>query len=90
MNHVLTSQYFISTACIFTISLLSLFLSNKDFVISIALREASKKDIPNEAYKKKKLGFPVPIREWMREDVIYSEIKQTVDYQIKILLYLYV
>lgn len=45
----------------------------------IALREASKKDIPNEAYKKKKLGFPVPIREWMREDVIYSEIKQTVE-----------
>ena len=45
----------------------------------IALREASKKDIPNEAYKKKKLGFPVPIREWIREDVVYSEIKQTIE-----------
>lgn len=45
----------------------------------IALREASKKVIPNEAYKKKKLGFPVPIREWMREEEIYSEIKKTIE-----------
>ena len=42
----------------------------------VALREAAKKDIPNEAYKKKKLGFPVPIREWMREDDFYNEIKR--------------
>lgn len=45
----------------------------------VALREASKKYIPNEAYKKKKLGFPVPIREWMREEVVYNEIKQTLE-----------
>ena len=45
----------------------------------IALREASKKDIPNESYKKKKLGFPVPIREWIREDIVYSQIKQTIE-----------
>lgn len=44
----------------------------------IALRQAAKKVIPNEAYKKKKLGFPVPIREWMREDEIYNEIKKTI------------
>lgn len=43
----------------------------------VALREAAKKDIPTEAYKKKKLGFPVPIREWMREEDIYQEIKKT-------------
>ena len=44
----------------------------------IALREAAKRDIPCEgAYKKKKLGFPVPLREWMREDDVYSEIKKT-------------
>lgn len=42
----------------------------------VALREAAKRDIPNEAYKKKKLGFPVPIREWMREDQFYNEIKR--------------
>lgn len=44
----------------------------------VALREAAKKDIPNEAYKKKKLGFPVPLREWMKEDDIYNEIKATI------------
>ncbi len=42
----------------------------------VALREAAKQVIPNEAYKKKKLGFPVPIREWMREDEFYNEIKR--------------
>lgn len=42
----------------------------------VALREAAKLDIPNEAYKKKKLGFPVPIRDWMREDEFYNEIKR--------------
>ena len=40
-----------------------------------ALREASKLVIPNESYKKKKLGFPVPLREWIREDDLYLEIK---------------
>ena len=43
----------------------------------VALREAAKKVIPNDAYKKKKLGFPVPIREWIREDDFYNEIKNT-------------
>ena len=37
-----------------------------------ALREAAKREIPNESYKKKKLGFPVPIREWIREDDFYN------------------
>ena len=41
-----------------------------------ALREAAKKVIPNESYKKKKLGFPVPLREWIREDDLYNEIKK--------------
>ena len=47
-----------------------------------ALREAAKKDIPNESYKKKKLGFPVPIREWIKEEDFYNEIKNT--FQTKI------
>ena len=42
----------------------------------IALRKAAEKVIPNESYKKKKLGFPVPLREWIREDELYNEIKQ--------------
>ena len=40
-----------------------------------ALRLAAKRVIPNESYKKKKLGFPVPLREWIREDDLYNEIK---------------
>ncbi len=40
-----------------------------------ALRLASQKVIPNESYKRKKLGFPVPLREWMKEDDLYNEIK---------------
>ena len=43
----------------------------------VALRDAAKKVIPNESYKKKKLGFPVPIREWLKEDDVYNEVKQT-------------
>ena len=43
----------------------------------VALRDAAKKVIPNESYKKKKLGFPVPLRNWMKEEDVYQEIKQT-------------
>ena len=45
----------------------------------VALRDAARKVIPNEAYKKKKLGFPVPIREWMKDDDVYTEIKKTIE-----------
>ncbi len=45
----------------------------------VALREAAKKAIPNESYKKKKLGFPVPLREWLREDDFYNEVKNTIN-----------
>ena len=41
----------------------------------VALRKAAKSVIPNASYKKKKLGFPVPLREWIREDELYNEIK---------------
>ncbi|MCI8636538.1 MAG: asparagine synthase (glutamine-hydrolyzing) [Clostridia bacterium] len=40
----------------------------------IALREVAKTYIPNDAYKKKKLGFPVPLRNWLKEDYFYQEI----------------
>lgn len=51
-------------------------------VTKASLREAAKRDIPNESYKKKKLGFPVPIREWIKEDDFYNEIKQTFNMDI--------
>lgn len=40
----------------------------------VLLRQAAKKVIPNEAYKKKKLGFPVPLREWIREEDLYQKV----------------
>ncbi len=43
----------------------------------VALRDAAKEVIPNDAYKKKKLGFPVPVREWMKEKDFYQMIKKT-------------
>ena len=43
----------------------------------IALREATKKVLPDEIYRRKKLGFPVPLREWMKEDLYYNKIKDT-------------
>jgi asparagine synthase (glutamine-hydrolysing) len=41
-----------------------------------ALRKAASKVIPNESFKKKKLGFPVPLREWVKEDDLYQMIKE--------------
>ncbi len=56
-------------------------LTEKDKVTKentkVALRSAAQKEIPNESYKKKKLGFPVPLREWLREDDVYNEVKNT-------------
>ena len=54
----------------------------RDNVTKAALRDAAKRDIPNESYKKKKLGFPVPIREWIKEDDFYNEIKETFNLDI--------
>lgn len=42
----------------------------------VALRKVASKVIPNEAYKKKKLGFPVPLREWIKTDKLYNIIKE--------------
>ncbi|MBR3308320.1 MAG: asparagine synthase (glutamine-hydrolyzing) [Lachnospiraceae bacterium] len=41
-----------------------------------ALRLAASKVIPNEAYKKKKLGFPVPLRAWMKEEDLFRKIEE--------------
>ncbi len=54
----------------------------RDKMTKAALREAAKRDIPNDSYKKKKLGFPVPIREWIREDDFYEEIKRVFSLEI--------
>ena len=48
----------------------------------VALRDAAKRVIPTDAYKKKKLGFPVPLRNWMKEPDFYNEIKNTFETDI--------
>lgn len=45
----------------------------------VSLRDAAKEVIPNESYKKKKLGFPVPIREWMKEEDLYNKVMAALD-----------
>ena len=42
----------------------------------LALRLAAEEVVPTDAYKRKKLGFPVPLKEWMKEDLYYGEIKK--------------
>lgn len=43
----------------------------------VALREAALKNLPEDWAKRKKLGFPVPIRHWMREEKFYKMIHST-------------
>ena len=42
----------------------------------VGLRMAAKSVIPNSSYKTTKLGFPVPLRNWVREDDLYNKIKE--------------
>ena len=42
----------------------------------IALRKAAEKTLPKVTATKDKLGFPVPIREWLKEDGYYNTVKQ--------------
>ena len=49
------------------------------YVTKYAMRLASKKDTPPQTAStsaKKKLGFPVPIRVWLKQDTYYSIVKQ--------------
>ena len=45
----------------------------------VALRAAAKEVIPTEAYEKKKLGFPVPVREWIKEGDFKEEVEKTLN-----------
>ena len=41
-----------------------------------AFRKTALEVLPEKVADKKKLGFPVPIRVWMREDKYYNRIKE--------------
>ena len=40
-----------------------------------AFRKVAKEELADKVADKKKLGFPVPIREWLKEDDVYQELK---------------
>ena len=42
-----------------------------------AFRIAAKRHIPEATANKKKLGFPVPIRVWLKEDNYYNKVMET-------------
>ena len=42
-----------------------------------ALRSAALKQLPEETAKMKKLGFPVPLSDWLREDKYYNMVKES-------------
>jgi len=50
------------------------------YITKYAMRLAAKKDTPKQTAKtaaKKKLGFPVPIRVWLREQKYYDIVRET-------------
>ena len=51
-------------------------------VTKVALRSAAIKQIPERTANKKKLGFPVPLNDWMREDRFYNRIKEAFEGEI--------
>lgn len=47
-----------------------------DIDTKYALRKASQKVLPNEWANREKVGFPVPIRHWLREEKYYKIVKE--------------
>ena len=42
----------------------------------LTLREASERAIPKDWAQKEKLGFPVPVVNWLRQDRYYNQVKE--------------
>lgn len=51
-------------------------------VTKIALRSAAIKQIPERTANKKKLGFPVPLNDWLKEDKYYNMVKEKFEGEI--------
>ena len=43
------------------------------------MRQAAHRYLPDMVAEKKKLGFPVPIRIWLKEDAYYNRVKAAFD-----------
>ncbi len=42
-----------------------------------AFRQAAARHLPKEWYDREKLGFPVPIKKWLREEKYYRQVRST-------------
>ncbi|MBQ1492027.1 MAG: asparagine synthase C-terminal domain-containing protein, partial [Blautia sp.] len=42
----------------------------------VALRAAAERRLPKDTAQRRKLGFPVPIRIWLKEEPYYSRVKE--------------
>lgn len=51
-------------------------LKTKHYTTKYILRKAADAYLPKRVSSKKKLGFPIPIRNWMKEEDWYTEIKE--------------
>ena len=48
----------------------------KDGQTKVAMRKAALKNMPEKVASRKKLGFPVPTREWLKQEKYYNIVKQ--------------
>ena len=48
-----------------------------NYITKYAFRKAANKTIPEEWAKRKKLGFLVPFKDWIKEDRWYAQVKET-------------
>lgn len=51
-------------------------IKTKHYTTKYVLRKAASHYIPKETAYRKKLGFPIPIRNWIKEDDWYEQIKE--------------
>ncbi len=45
-------------------------------ITKVALRAAALRQLPEKTARKKKLGFPVPLNDWLRQDEYYERVKE--------------
>ena len=48
----------------------------------IALRGAAQKQLPESVAKRRKLGFPVPLNDWLRQDKYYNMVREAFEGEV--------
>lgn len=51
-------------------------MKTRNYTTKYVLRKVAAEYLPKSVSRKKKLGFPIPIRNWMKEDVWYNQIRE--------------